>query len=143
MSRLERSREFGAVETVNPAKVDSVADAIRGLTGGRGVSKSLETSGASSAAQDALHVLDLWGTACWVGVGSTINFQLTEHLYKQVTGVPSWTLSMPEMEHCARFVLERGIDVDKLFTDTWKLTDAAEAYRLAEQQTSGKGVFVP
>ena len=51
--------------------------------------------------------------------------------------------AIAEMEHCARFVLERGIDVDKLFTNTWKLTDAAEAYRLAEQQTSGKGVFVP
>ncbi|MGW2650325.1 alcohol dehydrogenase catalytic domain-containing protein [Streptomyces sp. NPDC001393] len=142
-SRLARSRDFGASETVNPAEVDSVSDAIRELTGGRGVSKSLETSGASSAAKDALHVLDLWGTACWVGVGSTINFELTEHLYKQITAVPSWTLSVPAMEHCARFVLDRGIDVDALFTETWKLADAAEAYRVAMQQTTGKGVFIP
>ncbi|QSE86096.1 zinc-binding dehydrogenase [Rhodococcus koreensis] len=141
--RLERSRDFGASEVINPAEVDSVSDAVRDLTGGRGVPKSLETSGASSAAADALHVLDLWGTASWVGVGSTINFDLTEHLYKQITCVPSWTLSVPAVEHCARFVLDRGIDVDALFTDTWKLTEASEAYALAEQQTAGKGVFVP
>ena len=142
-SRLDRCRDFGAWDTVNPAQVDSVADAVRDLNGGRGVSKSLETSGASSAAAAALHVLDLWGVACWVGVGSTIHFDLTEHLYKQVTGVTSWTMSIPAMEDCAHFVVQREIDVDALFTDRWKLADAAEAYELLDKQTSGKGVFVP
>jgi threonine dehydrogenase-like Zn-dependent dehydrogenase len=142
-TRLERAWEFGASEVINPTDVESVPEAVRDLTGGRGVSKSLETSGASSAANDALHVLDLWGTACWVGMGSSINFELTDHLYKQLTAVPSWTLSVPAMEHCARFVVDRGVDVDALFTDTWTLSDAPRAYELAEQQTAGKGVFVP
>lgn len=142
-SRLERSQAFGAWRLLNPTVVDSVPDAIRDLNGGRGVSKSLETSGASSAANDALHVLDLWGMACWVGVGSTINFDLTEHLYKQITAFPSWTMSVPAMEACARFVLERGIDVDALFTDQWKLNEAVQAYELFDNQSSGKGVFIP
>ncbi len=142
-SRLERSKQFGATETINPAETESVPDAVRALTGGRGVPKSLETSGASSAAGDALHVLDLWGTACWVGVGSTINFALTEHLYKQVTAVPSWTLSVPMIEHCARFVMDRGVDVDSLFTDSWSLQEASAAYALAAEQKAGKGVFIP
>lgn len=141
--RLARSRDFGASQTLNPSAVDSVADAVRDLTGGRGVSKSLETSGASSAARDVLHVLDLWGVACWVGVGSTIHFDLTEHLYKQITGVSSWTLSIPAMADCARFVVDRGIDVDALFTERWKLDEAAEAYHLFDKQSSGKGVFIP
>ena len=87
-------------------------------------------------------MLDLWGTACWVGVGSTINFALTEHLYKQVTAVPSWTLSVPMLEHCARFVMDRGVDVDALFTNSWSLQDAPAAYALAAEQTAGKGVFI-
>ena len=142
-TRLQRSTEFGAWQVLNPSDLDSVADAIKDLNGGRGVSKSLETSGASSAAQAALHALDLWGTACWVGVGSTIHFDLTEHLFKQITAFPSWTLSVPAMEQCARFVLERGIDVDALFTDRWKFEEAVAAYELLDQQTSGKGVLVP
>ncbi|MEU4183616.1 zinc-binding dehydrogenase, partial [Micrococcus luteus] len=142
-TRLERSREFGAWETLNPTETDSVPGAVRDLTGGRGVSKSLETSGASSAAQAALHVLDLWGMACWVGVGSTIHFDLTEHLYKQLTAVPSWTLSVQAMEDCANFVVERGLDVDALFTDRRRLEQASTAYELLEKQTSGKGVFIP
>lgn len=140
-ARLERAREFGAWATVNPAEVDPV-EAVRKLTGGRGVSTSLESSGASSAANAALHVLDLWGRACWVGVGSTIGFDLTEHLYKQITAVTSWTMSISSMQRCAEFVLQRGIDVDALFTDCWTLDQAAEAYRLFDRQTSGKAVFI-
>ena len=123
--------------------MDSVPDAIRDLNGGRGVSKSLETSGASSAAQDALRVLDLWGVACWVGVGSTVNFELTEHLYKQITAFPSWTLSVPAMEACARFVLQRGIDVDALFTDHWKLNDGVKAYELFDKQHRARACSYP
>ena len=143
ITRLDRAREFGAWETLNPAEVDSVADTLRDLNGGRGVSASLETSGASSAATAALEALDLWGRACWVGVGSTIHFDLTDHLYKQISAMTSWTMSIPAMEACARFVVERGIDVDALFTDSWQLGSGVEAYHLFDQQTSGKGVFLP
>jgi threonine dehydrogenase-like Zn-dependent dehydrogenase len=142
-ARLGRAGEVGAWAAVNPAQVESVEEAVRDLTHGRGVSKSLETSGASSAGRDALHVLDLWGKACWVGIGSTIQFDLTEHLYKQITAMFSWTLSIAGMADCARFVVERQIDVDSLFTDRWKLSDYAEAYEHFDQQSSGKGVFIP
>lgn len=81
--------------------------------------------------------------ACWVGVGSTVHFDLTEHLYRQITAFPSWTMSVPAMEACARFVLERGIDVDALFTDSWRLDEAAHAYELFDHQATGKGVFLP
>jgi threonine dehydrogenase-like Zn-dependent dehydrogenase len=143
LARLERSAELGAWETVDPSNLDSVNDVVRDLTGGRGVAKSLETSGASSAAQNALQVLDLWGTACYVGVGSTIHFDLAEHLRKQMTTVVSWTMSKSQMLDCARFVLDREVSVDALFSDRWTLSQFVEAYERFDLQTSGKGVFVP
>ena len=43
----------------------------------------------------------------------------------------------------ARFVAERGIDVDHLFTQRYTSLDEAEdAYRLFDTQTTGKGVFL-
>jgi threonine dehydrogenase-like Zn-dependent dehydrogenase len=140
--RLGRSRQFGAVECLDPSKVESLPDVIRDINGGRGVSKSLDTSGASSAAKSALDVLDLWGTACFVGVGATINSAVTDLLYRQVSALVSWTMSIPAMEDCARFVVDRGIDVDALFTERWSLEDARAAYEKFDAQTSGKGVFV-
>jgi threonine dehydrogenase-like Zn-dependent dehydrogenase len=47
------------------------------------------------------------------------------------------------MERCADFVLERGIDVDAMFTEKWKLSDAAEAYELFDRQSTGNGAFIP
>jgi threonine dehydrogenase-like Zn-dependent dehydrogenase len=140
--RLERSRDFGAVACLDPSATESVSDAVREVNGGRGVSKSLETSGASAAARAVLEVLDLWGSACWVGVGSMINFDLSDHLYRQITAMTSWTMPVPAMEECARFVVERGVDVDLLFTDHWTIDKADEAYKLFDKQTSGKAVFI-
>jgi len=140
--RLERATEFGAHAVVDPSVVDPV-EAIQELTGGRGVPKSLETSGASTAANAALHVLDRWGTAVWVGVGSTIHFDLNEVLFRQITAKSSWTLSYNDMAECAQFILERGVNVDALFTDRWPLTEYAKAYELLDAQSSGKGVFLP
>jgi threonine dehydrogenase-like Zn-dependent dehydrogenase len=39
-------------------------------------------------------------------------------------------------------VAERGIAVDHLFSHRWKLEQAAEAYKLFDTQTTGKGVFL-
>lgn len=142
-NRLERAREFGAVEVINPLEVDSVRDAVLEPTNGRGVTKSLETSGAPTAANQALHVLGLWSTICWVGRGAPLQVDMTELLSKQVTAKTSWTLSTEQMGRLADFVLDRGVDVDALFTDRWRLSEAVEAYEWFDRQSSGKGVIIP
>jgi threonine dehydrogenase-like Zn-dependent dehydrogenase len=43
---------------------------------------------------------------------------------------------------CAQFVVDRGIDVEKLFTHRWGLDQAEKAYKLFDSQTTGKGVFL-
>jgi threonine dehydrogenase-like Zn-dependent dehydrogenase len=63
-------------------------------------------------------------------------------LRKQLTIIGSWTFSTVGQADCARFIADRKIRVDDLFTHRWKLVQADEAYRLFDQQTSGKGVFL-
>jgi len=43
---------------------------------------------------------------------------------------------------CARFIAERRIPLHRLITHRFKLEQAAEAYRLFDTQTTGKGVFI-
>ena len=45
-------------------------------------------------------------------------------------------------KEAARFVAERRIPLDKLITERYSLDQAAQAYRLFDTQTTGKGVFV-
>ena len=47
-------------------------------------------------------------------------------LRRQLTLVASWTFSNIIQADCARFSVERGIDVDRLFTHRWTLDQAEE-----------------
>jgi threonine dehydrogenase-like Zn-dependent dehydrogenase len=62
-------------------------------------------------------------------------------LRKQLTIIGSWTFSTIGQAECARFIADRKIPVDHLFTHRWPLAKAEEAYRLFDRQSSGKGVF--
>jgi threonine dehydrogenase-like Zn-dependent dehydrogenase len=139
--RLETARGFGAAETINPAQAD-VAEQIRALTGGRGASKAMETSGASSAAQAALASLAKWGTLTLVGIGATLEMDSRKLLTAQITVQMSLTMSWMGQKQCADFVVERGLDVDRLFTDRFAMSDCVEAYRLFDRQARGKMAFV-
>jgi threonine dehydrogenase-like Zn-dependent dehydrogenase len=61
---------------------------------------------------------------------------------RQMTIIASWTFSTVGQADCAKFIAERGIDVDRIYTDRWSLDQAAEAYRLFDQGVGGKGVFL-
>jgi threonine dehydrogenase-like Zn-dependent dehydrogenase len=80
---------------------------------------------------------------CFVGEGGEVSLDVSRDLLrKQLAIVGSWTFSKTGQADCARFVADRKIAVDHLFTERWQLPQAEEAYRLFDQQTSGKGVFV-
>ncbi|ROZ52896.1 iditol 2-dehydrogenase [Rhodococcus sp. WS1] len=139
-SRLAKAKEFGAAETVNPMEHDAVG-AVRELTGGRGTLFALETSGATVAAQATQDMLATWGRACFIGLGADVEFNTTRSYKRQMTLMTSWTMSIIEQKRCADFVAERKLPVDKLYSHSWSLTEAAEAYEWFDKQTDGKGVF--
>jgi threonine dehydrogenase-like Zn-dependent dehydrogenase len=140
-SRRASARRFGADDVLNPKEV-SVPDAVRGLTGGRGATMALETSGAQSAGDDALNSVRPWGTVGLVGIGSELRFSLAKMLRQQLRILPSWTMSITAHKACADFIVERGIDLDALFTHRWQLSEAEEAYKMFDKQSGGKGVFL-
>jgi 2-desacetyl-2-hydroxyethyl bacteriochlorophyllide A dehydrogenase len=140
--RLRRAREFGADAVVDPSKTDAVA-AIRDLTQGEGASLTMDTSGAGEARAQAVRATRTWGTACFVGEGGSVSLDVSpDMLRRQITIVASWTFSTVGQAECARFVAERKVDVDHLFTHRWSLDEAVQAYRLFDTQSTGKGVFL-
>jgi threonine dehydrogenase-like Zn-dependent dehydrogenase len=140
--RLARAREFGAWETINPAKDDPVA-AIRALTGGLGAHAAIDASSSAEARRQAVQCVRTWGKVCYVGEGGQVTLDVSPDLLRrQVTVIGHWTFSTVGQDECARFIAERGIDVDPIFTERWTLDQADEAYQLFDSQTSGKGVFV-
>jgi threonine dehydrogenase-like Zn-dependent dehydrogenase len=140
-NRLAAARTFGADFVVNP-RDGHVPEAIRALTGGKGASMALETAGAAAAGQDAIRSVGPWGTICLVGLGAEISLSLASVLRTQIRILTSWTMSIQGQRACAEFVIERGIDLDALFTDRWTLDQAEEAYHTFNRQSGGKGMFL-
>jgi 2-desacetyl-2-hydroxyethyl bacteriochlorophyllide A dehydrogenase len=140
--RLSRAQELGADHIVNPGSNDPVA-AIKDLTRGRYADLTLDTSSNPDARLNAIKSTKVWGTMCFVGEGGDVRIEVSPQLLRrQLTLVASWTFSNVIQADCARFSVERKIDVDKLFTHRWTLDQAEEAYKLFDKQVDGKGVFL-
>jgi threonine dehydrogenase-like Zn-dependent dehydrogenase len=140
--RLTRAKEFGADALIDAQRDDPVG-AIKSLTHGAGAEFALDTSGTADGRLIAVRSTRAWGTVCFVGEGGNVTIDVSpDMLRKQLTMIGSWTFSTSIQADCARFVADRGVAVDRLFTHRWRLDQADEAYRLFDRQTEGKGVFL-
>jgi len=140
--RRRLAKEFGAETVIDPREVDPVT-ALRELTRGEGVEAALDCTGNPEARVAAVRSAGTWGRVCFVGEGNTTTFDISQDLIrKQLTILASWTFSAVGQEECARFIADRRIPLQKLLTHRFKLEAAAEAYRLFDTQTTGKGVFL-
>jgi threonine dehydrogenase-like Zn-dependent dehydrogenase len=127
---------------LDPAGDDPVA-ALKELTRGQGVDLALDCSGAEPARAAAIRATRTWGTVCFVGEGGSVNIDVSRDMIrKQLTVIGSWTFSSVIQGECAGFVADRGIDVERVFTERYTLDQAADAYRLFDTQSTGKGVFL-
>jgi len=140
--RRTLATRFGAEVTLDP-KSDDPVKTLRELTHGEGVDLALDCSGSPAARAATVRATRTWGTACFVGEGDTVTLDVSQDLLRrQITLVASWTFSTVGQAECARFVADRKIDVDALFSHRYSLDQAAEAYKLFDTQTTGKGVFL-
>lgn len=141
--RLARAKQFGAHELLD-AKEPNVVEALYELTQGKGVDCAIDCSSSSVARSQAIRGTGKWGRVAFVGEGGDVTIDVSsELLRKQLTLMGSWTFSRTGQADCARFIADRKVDVDALFTHSWPLADAVEAYQTFDRQNTGKGVLVP
>lgn len=140
--RMKLATEFGADAVIDAGKEDPVS-ALRELTHGAGVDLALDCTGAAAARRAAVRCVRTWGTACYVGEGGDVTLEVSPDLLRrQVTLIGSWTFSAMGMQECAEFIAKNRIPLERIFSHRWRLEQADEAYRLFDQQASGKGVFL-
>jgi L-iditol 2-dehydrogenase len=141
--RLERAGEFGA-DVLIDATSNELVEMILQATGGRGVECAMDCSGSDVARSQAIRSAAKWGRVVFVGEGGQVTIDVSNDMNrKQLSVLGSWTFSKNGQADCTRFVTSRGIDVDSLFTHSWPLEQAVEAYELFDTQSTGKGVLLP
>ena len=140
--RLTLAKEFGADVTINPKK-DEPVQAIKDLTHGEGAEKTLDCSASPDGRLAAVRSTRTWGKVGLVGEGGKLTVDVSPDLLRrQLTLVASWTFSTAGQMECAQFIADRRIPVEMVFTQRYQLNQAAEAYRLFDTQSTGKGVFL-
>jgi L-iditol 2-dehydrogenase len=140
--RVARSKSFGVAHSIDATNVDPVEE-VRKQTGGRGATCAMDCAGGEVARQQAIRCTAIWGRIALVAVGGNLNVDAMKDLIgKQRTVVGSDTFSNVGMKNCAHFVANHGVAIDNLFTDRWKLDQAADAYREFDKQAGGKGAFL-
>jgi threonine dehydrogenase-like Zn-dependent dehydrogenase len=136
------SRGMGAEVVLDPTAVDPVSE-IRELTHGDGADATLECSGNPEARAQCARAARAWGRACYVGAHGTATFEMTpDVIHRQLTILGCWTFNAALMAECARFAVDRHVPLGRVFTHTFSLDQADEAYRRVEARHMGKGVFV-
>jgi threonine dehydrogenase-like Zn-dependent dehydrogenase len=133
--------QLRAQETIDPNAVDVVQE-IRRLTHGEGADATLDCTGHPEARANCAKAARPWGRACFVGEQGTATFDMTpDVIHKQLTMYGSWTFSTVLLAECAQFAVDRGVQIGRVFTDSFTLDQAEHAFRQFDQQTMGKGVF--
>jgi 2-desacetyl-2-hydroxyethyl bacteriochlorophyllide A dehydrogenase len=138
--RRTMALELGAFTVLPP---DGAVEAIQQMTHGEGADATLDCSGHPQARRDCARAARPWGRACYVGAHGTATFEMTpDIIHRQLTMYGSWTFNPALMAECARFAVDRKVPLGRVFTDTFSIDQAEDAYQRVEARQMGKGVFV-
>jgi len=139
-SRLEMARRFGANITLNANDVD-VVDAIKRLTGGRGVDVAIEALGRQETFENALRVTRPGGTLSSLGVYSGKLVAPYDAVYAGLGDQRIVTTLCPggkeRMRRLMAMIECRRVDLSPLVTHHFALDDILEAYDLFSHQADG------
>ena len=140
--RLRIARDLGLVDHAIPGD-EPAGDSIADLTGGRGCEASIDCSGSGAARVLALTCTRTWGRCAFVGEGGQINFPVSELLiHKQISLYGSWVTSLRHMEDLLEHLVRWQLRPERIVTHRFRLDQADQAYRVADQGADGKVCIV-
>jgi threonine dehydrogenase-like Zn-dependent dehydrogenase len=138
--RLEIAGRFGANVTLNPTEVD-IVEAIKGLTGGRGVDVAIEALGRQETFETALRVTRPGGTLSSLGVYSGKLLAPYDALYAGLGDQRIVTTLCPggkeRMRRLMELVRHGRLDLSPLLTHRFPLERIVEAYELFASRREG------
>jgi S-(hydroxymethyl)glutathione dehydrogenase / alcohol dehydrogenase len=145
--KLEMARAFGATDVVDASKGDA-AEAVRALTGGRGVDYAFEAIGRKETVEQAYAATRKAGTCVVIGLGSlkesaSLNLFFLPLLEKRLLGC--WYGSANVHVDIPRLLaLYRAgkLKLDPLVTRTYPLSQVNEAFADMMAGVNARGVIV-
>jgi threonine dehydrogenase-like Zn-dependent dehydrogenase len=136
--RLDASRRFGATDVVNASR-ESVADAVRALTGGAMVDLAVEAVGFPESLATAAMLPRRFGRVYVFGVAryETQEFPLNHFMRNELEMISSVGAECVEFFESAVRMVAAGLDLSGLITHTLPWAEAPRAFEMYAKHTDG------
>ena len=138
--RMGLARELGI--EVAPRGGDPAA-ALMEASDGAGFEAAVECSGSPDARRLCLQVARRWGRVAFVGEGGSLTVDVSPLvIHPQLTILGSWVCSIGQMEELVELLVRWDLHPDRMVTHRFEVSEAEEAYRLADGGAAGKIALV-
>ncbi len=136
--RMEIARSMGLCDHVLKAGPDNV-DAVRDLTGGRGVERAVDCSANDEARATAIRATRKWGRIVMLGEGGRVEFNPSpDIIHDQKTIYGSWVTSTWLMDELVERLVRWNLHPADLITHRFALDKVGDAYALMSSGKCGK-----
>ena len=140
--RLALAESLGLVDHAVAAGDETVARVLD-LTGGHGVERAVDCSGADPARQTAIRATRKWGRIVFIGEGGSVRFNPSpDIIHDQKTIYGSWVTNIWRMEELVERLLRWRVRPADLVTHRFPLDRAGDAYALMAEGKCGKVAVV-
>ncbi|MFZ4508659.1 MAG: zinc-dependent alcohol dehydrogenase [Fimbriimonas sp.] len=141
--RVRLARELGADEVLDPADPD-ILRSIRDLTGGRGVDKVIECSGAATAQRLAIDALRRLGRMAFIGEAGDLVVKVSQDFIRKGINLQgSWHYNLADTQPLLRVIREIGPQIDRLVSHRFPMSHVEEAWQLQASGECGKVLMYP
>ncbi|MFQ6073663.1 MAG: zinc-dependent dehydrogenase [Candidatus Bathyarchaeia archaeon] len=131
--RLRMAEKFGADLAIN-SKLESLSEAVKGATEGRGADVVIVTAPVKEALTDGMKICRKGGTVCLFAPTQPGEYaRISPHrlFFSEITVVPSYSTSHVETRIALQLIGSRRIPARDLITHRFPLDRVAEAFRTA------------
>lgn len=141
--RANLAKELGAEVVLDPGD-ENIVQQIMDLTGGFGVDKAVDCSGASQAHKLMVDAVRRKGQAAFVGEGRDFPLDVSRGmLRKGLVLRGNWHYNMGVYPKLMKVIQESGEKLDKLITHSFPISQVQKAWELQMTGNCGKVILYP
>jgi L-iditol 2-dehydrogenase len=134
-NRLQIGKELGADAVVNIRKESDVVEAVKKLNGGKGVDYVVECSGATSAVNEAVQMVNRGGRVCLAAyAGEKVPVDVGHIVRNNIYMCGIRGEGKSATHRAEAFMAQKRFDATKIHTHTFPLDDLPTAIRYAKDR---------
>ena len=140
--RLEMAKSLGADHVINSGREDAV-EAIKKLTNGDGADAAIVTAGGNIPLNTGLDAVRTRGKVALIAESNSATIDPSnQFLRKRIELIGCWYFNRADWEEISSFIVNKNIELKKICSNTYKISEAATAFPLFDSGKTQKVVFV-